>query len=127
MSAKHMTTDGNGATAELARFAAGLAYDHLPAPVVARAKDCLIDALGCVVFGVTLPWTRMLIELVEQEGGNRRASIPGTRVKTSVSQAVLVPPPPAMASRWTTFTGPRTCIAARSPYRWRWRSRKQRG
>ena len=90
MSAQAKGMDATGATAQLARFAAGLDYDHVPATVIARAKDCLIDALGCVVFGVTLPWTRMLIDFVAQEGGNARASIPGTRVTTSVSQAVLV-------------------------------------
>ena len=79
-----------GSTAALARFIAGLDYEHLPAPVVARAKACILDAIGCVVYGTSLPWTRMLIDLVEREGGNPRAGIPGTSVRTSVQQAVLV-------------------------------------
>jgi 2-methylcitrate dehydratase PrpD len=36
-----------------------------------------------------LPWTRILIDMIAQEGGSPRASVLGTRVKTSVSQAVL--------------------------------------
>lgn len=77
-------------TAELATFAAGLQYEQVPEAVVARARHCILDALGCVLYGTTTPWTRMLIDVVEQEGGNPRATVPGTRLRTSVSQAVLV-------------------------------------
>jgi 2-methylcitrate dehydratase PrpD len=79
-----------GATQELAAFAAGLAYDHLPPAVVERLKACLLDALGCCVFGVTLPWTRMLIDLAREEGGNPQARIIGTGLTGSISQAVLI-------------------------------------
>ena len=88
--ARVTTPPASSETAALAAFAAGLRFDDIPAPVVARARQCIVDALGCVVFGVTLPWTRMLIELAEEEGGNARANVPGTRLRTSVSQAVLI-------------------------------------
>ena len=58
--------------------------------VVARLKQCTLDALGCCLFGVTLPWTKMLIELATEEGGNPRARVIGTPLATSVSQAVLI-------------------------------------
>src|SRR5262249_665443 len=51
---------------------------------------CVLDALGCCLFGVTLPWTRMLIDLATEEGGHARARIIGTPLATSVSQAVLI-------------------------------------
>jgi 2-methylcitrate dehydratase PrpD len=78
------------ATARLAAFAADLRFADLPAAVVAQAKRCILDALGCCLYGVTVPWTRMLIDFVAEEGGRPRAGIIGTRVRTSVSQAVLV-------------------------------------
>ncbi len=78
------------ATKQLGEFAAALRYDDLPADVVARIKTCVLDALGCCLYGVTLPWTRMLIDLVVEEGGNPVARVPGTRLRTSVSQAVLI-------------------------------------
>src|SRR5882672_2304363 len=78
------------ATQELAAFAVGLEFDQLPAPVIERLKHCVLDALGCRLFGVTLPWTRMLIDLANEEGGNARSRVIGTPLKTSVSQAVLI-------------------------------------
>jgi len=78
------------ATRQLAQFAAALSYDDLPEPVIARLKQCILDALGCCLFGVTLPWTRMLIDLVVEEGGHPRARVIGTLLATSVSQAVLI-------------------------------------
>src|SRR5258705_13636157 len=81
------------ATRQLAEFAVALTYDDLPTPVVARLKSCVLDALGCCLFGVTLPWTRMLIDLVIEEGGNPQARVIGTGLKTGVSQAVLIGAP----------------------------------
>ena len=78
------------ATKQLGEFAAALRYEDLPADVVARLKACVLDALGCCLFGVTLPWTKMLIDLVTEEGGNPIARVPGTTLRTSVSQAVLI-------------------------------------
>ena len=85
-----MLVQDTSATRELADFAVGLRYDDLPKAVVDRLKTSILDALGCCLLGVTLPWTRMLIDLVEQEGGNPRARVIGTALKTSVSQAVLI-------------------------------------
>src|SRR5215470_9388519 len=78
------------ATEELAAFAVGITYDKLPATVIERLKTCVLDALGCCIFGVTLPWTRMLIDLVREEGSNRQTRIVGTDLKASVAQAVLI-------------------------------------
>src|SRR5688500_13661955 len=78
------------ATKQLGEFAASLRYDDLPADVVARLRACTLDALGCCLFGVTLPWTKMLIEQVVEDGGNPIARVPGTSLRTGVSQAVLI-------------------------------------
>src|SRR5262249_39204182 len=77
-------------TRQLSEFAAALSYEDLPPPVVERLKQCILDALGCTIFGITLPWTGMLIDPVAEEGGNPQARIIGTPLKTSVSQAVLI-------------------------------------
>src|SRR6185503_14761713 len=78
------------ATRQLGEFATALRYEDLPADVVSRIKACVLDALGCCLFGVTLPWTRMLIDLVTAEGGNPQARVIGTPLRTGVSQAVLI-------------------------------------
>jgi 2-methylcitrate dehydratase PrpD len=78
------------ATLELGSYVASLRYADLPAEVVAKAKECVMDALGCCVFGVTQPWTQMVLEMVAEQGGTPQTCIPGTNFRTSVSQAVLV-------------------------------------
>lgn len=77
------------ATRALGDFIAGLRYADLPAEVVAKAKECMLDALGCCLFGVTQPWTRMLLDMIAEQGGAPQACVPGTAFRTSVSQAVL--------------------------------------
>ena len=78
------------ATRDLAAFASRLRFEDIPAPVVERMKDCVLDAVGCCLHGVTLPWTRKVQEMVLSEGAAPAASIFGGGGKTSVSQAVLV-------------------------------------
>jgi 2-methylcitrate dehydratase PrpD len=77
-------------TAELAAFAARLRFDELPADVVDKTKTCVRDALACCLFGVTQPWTRMLIEQAIEEGGNPRAGVIGSTLRTGVGQAVSI-------------------------------------
>jgi 2-methylcitrate dehydratase PrpD len=78
------------ATRDLAQFAAALRFGDIPAEVVEKLKLLALDGIGCCVYGVTLPWTRMVAEMVEREGGRPVASIFGSGRKTSLSQAVLV-------------------------------------
>ena len=78
-----------GATADLARFAAGLSFDDIPPEVVRHMKLCLLDGIGVCLHGATLPWTRLVQDMVIAEGGNGAVSIWGRGQRTSWSQAVL--------------------------------------
>ena len=78
------------ATRDLARFAAALRFEDIPHEVIEKIKLLALDAIGCCIYGATLPWTRKVVELVEHEGGRPVASIFGRGRKTSISQAVLV-------------------------------------
>ncbi len=51
------------AATALADFAAGLAYDDIPPSVVARARDCLLDAVACALFGARFPWSERIRHL----------------------------------------------------------------
>lgn len=66
-----MTT---GPTGELAAFAAALRYEDLPPEVVAHVKLCLLDTLGCGLFGSTLPWVEIVRDTVGaiEDGGSAR-------------------------------------------------------
>jgi len=79
-----------GATGELARFAAQLRYEDIPAEVVERMKTSLLDSIGCCLYGATLPWTQRVQAMVEAEQAAPAAALFGSGRKTSVANAVLV-------------------------------------
>jgi aconitate decarboxylase len=77
------------ATAELAAFASTLAFEHIPAAVVARVRLSLLDGIGVCLYGATLPWTRHVQDLVRAQGARPVATLFATRHKGSWSQAAL--------------------------------------
>lgn len=79
-----------GATKRLAEFAANIQYEDIPAEVIARMKTSFLDSVGCCLFGATLPWTKKVQAMIEEEGAGPVASIFGSGQKTSVAGAVLV-------------------------------------
>jgi 2-methylcitrate dehydratase PrpD len=80
----------DNATRELARFAAETPARAVPAEVIERIKLSFLDGLGVCLRGTTFPWTGMVRELVQHEGGNAVASLWGAGVRTSLTNAVLV-------------------------------------
>src|SRR4051812_39292244 len=75
------------ATRDLARFASGLRYEELPKEVVERIKLCVLDHIGCALYGATLPCTRKVAVLASAEGARGVASLTGMGAKTSVALA----------------------------------------
>lgn len=63
----------------LAAYATGLSYSEIPAPVIERMKDCLLDSLGAAIYGVELPWSVILVDYVRRYGGGGKSSIFGRR------------------------------------------------
>lgn len=53
-------------TKTLARFAAGLKYEDLPAGVVEKTKQLILDQLGCQLAGSALPWGRRAYEFASE-------------------------------------------------------------
>ena len=43
---------------KLAEFTKQMTYDDLPKEVVDKAKELIIDQLGCQLAGSTLPWSQ---------------------------------------------------------------------
>lgn len=78
------------ATRDLAQFAAALRYEDIPREAVERIKLSVLDSIGCCLFGATLPWTRKVAALVEDEQARPVASLLGMGKQSSVSLAVLV-------------------------------------
>ena len=77
------------ATRELARFAATTRYADIPAAVIDKVKLSLLDGLGVCLHGSTLPWTKMVRDLVLAEGGKPRASVWNSGIKVGLTGAVL--------------------------------------
>jgi 2-methylcitrate dehydratase PrpD len=78
------------ATHELAKFAAATRFEQIPVEVIERIKLSLIDGLGVCLQGSTLPWTRIVHEVIREEGGKPAASVWGRGQRTSLTNAVLV-------------------------------------
>ena len=84
------TPSAKSATADLAAFASSLQYSDIPPAVIEHAKLCLLDTVGCCIYGSTLAPVRKLLAMVLAEGAHPVASILGTRDRVSPSQAALV-------------------------------------
>ena len=77
-------------TRDLAAFVAALRFEDLPAEVVAKAKTCVLDTIGCCLFGASLPSVLMVAAIAAKEGGAGPAAVFGLPLATSASQAALV-------------------------------------
>lgn len=76
-------------TKALAKFAANLEYNRIPTAVVDHMKICLLDTLGCGLFGSTLPWAGIVAEFSKELGGNATSTIWGQDAKASAPNAAL--------------------------------------
>jgi 2-methylcitrate dehydratase PrpD len=66
-----------GETVRLASYAAGLRYEDLPAAVVARAKEIIIDTVAAAICGADLPWSRIVIAYAGRTGPGGKSHILG--------------------------------------------------
>jgi 2-methylcitrate dehydratase PrpD len=79
-----------GGTAALASFASKLGFADIPRDVIVKARLCVLDTLGCCVYGSTLAPVAKLAAMVMEEGARPIASIFGTAHRTSPADAALV-------------------------------------
>jgi 2-methylcitrate dehydratase PrpD len=81
---------GDAATERLAAYAAKLRFDDLPAAAVERAKQCLIDATACAIFGQRFPWSKIVLDEALASGAGGPCRLPGVPDKRlHVPQAAL--------------------------------------
>jgi 2-methylcitrate dehydratase PrpD len=73
----------------LARFAAGLKLQDLPAPVVAQARRCIIDTLGVAIHGATLPWSGMIADYARRYGAGGPCTLFGSEARVQAPFAAL--------------------------------------
>lgn len=57
-------TDPAGPTGLAAHWLSQLALEQIPADVIERAKDVLLDGVGCLIVGAQLPWSRTAVAAI---------------------------------------------------------------
>lgn len=62
-------------TRALAKFAAALAYEQIPARVRERAIDLIVDQIGCEMGCSHLPWAQQVRETYRKLGGTPEATV----------------------------------------------------
>jgi len=88
--------DGPAATVMLAQYGAGLRYEDIPAPALQRAKDCITDAVGTIIYGADLPWSKIIIQYARGVGSGGHSQILGSG-KAGVHPAMAAMAQGAMA------------------------------
>jgi 2-methylcitrate dehydratase PrpD len=77
------------ASRELTDFIHGLNPDSLPGSVIESAKWCLLDTLGCTLFGSEELWTKIMVEEMLGEASAGRSTIVGQGRTVAAPAAAL--------------------------------------
>ncbi|MBU2497586.1 MAG: MmgE/PrpD family protein, partial [Proteobacteria bacterium] len=79
-----------GETKELAEFVSRLIYEDLPARVIEKAKELILDQLGCQIAGASLPWSKRAYEFItEYKGQKEESTIVKYGLRTSAQDAAF--------------------------------------
>lgn len=76
-------------TRTLAQYIAGFSYRDLPPEVISHLKLCLVDSLGCALFGSTLPWGKIIASFAKELGKGKGALIWGDGSEVPSTSAPL--------------------------------------
>lgn len=74
---------------ELGRYVTKTKFDDLPSDVVAKAKECIIDSMGCTVGASVTEIGKMLINVAESMGGNPDSTLIGGKNQVSAPVAAF--------------------------------------
>jgi 2-methylcitrate dehydratase PrpD len=77
-------------TETLSEFCASLSLSKIPGEIVDHAKLCILDGLGCALFGAGLDCGQILGSYVRDVGGRAEASLWGMLGKVPAANAALV-------------------------------------
>jgi 2-methylcitrate dehydratase len=77
-------------THQMAEFAAGLQYAHIPAPAIKEAKRFLLDSVGCALAAVNNEDMAAMYRFVDRLGGTPEATLIGSGERTNAANAALM-------------------------------------
>jgi 2-methylcitrate dehydratase PrpD len=72
-----VTEEAGHETRRLAEYAASVRYEDLPPAVLQRAKDCIVDTVGTIIYGADLPWSKMIVAYARHNGAGGKSFILG--------------------------------------------------
>jgi 2-methylcitrate dehydratase PrpD len=78
-----------GTTQRMASFISKAKFEDIPTPAVNLAKLCLLDAVGCAIYGTTRPLGKIITSLVDDLGGKPVSRVLGTSIETNAVNAAL--------------------------------------
>ena len=86
----HAKSD-NPHTRAIASFVSGLTFERIPAEVQTRIKLMILDSLGCSLYGVNLPWSRIIRDKLAVLDQTREGNaVWGTGLRLSAPHAALI-------------------------------------
>ncbi len=80
---------GDGATATLGRWVSTLSCEAIPEPVTDHIKLCLLDALGCALFGSRQPWGTISAEVAATLSPGGSATLIGSGRRAGPADAAM--------------------------------------
>jgi aconitate decarboxylase len=83
-------TSPDGPTGQLASWAANFTIADAPLRIRERAKDLVLDGLGCALIGAQLPWSRTAVDAVLKFEGSGTSPLIGWGTSTSAPAAALL-------------------------------------
>ncbi len=75
---------------KLSAFVCGMDYEKLPAEVIDRLKDLLLDQLGCQLIGSSVEWNQSVYKFVKENKHGGPATIVNHGDKVPVDDAAFV-------------------------------------
>ena len=76
-------------TSRVSGWISSLRRSDIPAPAWAHAKLCLLDGLGCALFGSQQPWGRIAADTALELSPGGRASLMGREARCGVDAAAM--------------------------------------
>ena len=74
---REAATDPDGVTGQLCAWLEAFDLDAVPGEARIRAKDLILDGLGCAIVGAQLPWSRTAVEATARFEGRGDATVIG--------------------------------------------------
>jgi len=84
------TEKGKSIVQVLADFLVATKYEDLPPETIQKVKKYALDVVGCTVGASKEPQIKVLGEVLQAEGGNKRSSVFAHGFKTSVMHAAMM-------------------------------------